>query len=201
MQPDAGEFDAVVLAVPAPAAGALLGELAPDALLTIPSASVGVINLAYPDGALPVPDGVSGFLVARSEGMLMTACSFASAKWPHWAAPGTTLFRVSVGRYRDDRWAALDDDHLVAAVHAEVCAALGARADPPTEALVTRWPDAFPQYLPGHLQRVAGIEGQLRATAPGVALAGNSYRGSGIPACIASGRRAAAALLDAVPVQ
>jgi oxygen-dependent protoporphyrinogen oxidase len=42
---------------------------------------------------------------------------------------------------------------------------------------------------------VEGIEAALAATVPQVALAGASYRGSGIPACIASGRRAATSLL------
>jgi oxygen-dependent protoporphyrinogen oxidase len=61
---------------------------------------------------------------------------------------------------------------------------------------VSRWADAFPQYRVGHLRTVAGIEATLRAAVPGVRLAGASYRGAGVPACIASGRRAAASLLD-----
>ena len=33
-------------------------------------------------------DRVSGILVAPGSGLLMTACSFGSNKWPHWAAAG-----------------------------------------------------------------------------------------------------------------
>jgi oxygen-dependent protoporphyrinogen oxidase len=56
---------------------------------------------------------------------------------------------------------------------------------------VQRWGGALPQYAVGHLDRVAG----LTEPAEGVALAGAAYGGVGVPACIASGRRAADAIL------
>ena len=59
---------------------------------------------------------------------------------------------------------------------------------------MSRWPDAFAQYEPGHLDRVDRIEAALRGDMPGVVVAGAAYRGVGIPACVASARRAAAAL-------
>ena len=62
----------------------------------------------------------------------------------------------------------------------------------PTAASITRWPGAFPQYRPHHFERVAEIE---RGLPSGLFLAGASYRGIGIPACIADGRRAAMAEL------
>ena len=55
---------------------------------------------------------------------------------------------------------------------------------------VTRWPSSFPQYEPGHLDRVAAIEAQMPA---GVALAGAAFRGIGIASCIRQGRDAARA--------
>ena len=54
--------------------------------------------------------------------------------------------------------------------------------------------DAFPQYRVHHLLRTAGVEAAL-ARLGGVAVAGAAYHGVGIPACIASGRAAAHALL------
>ena len=50
-----------------------------------------------------------------------------------------------------------------------------------------RWTDAFPQYRPGHLDRVAATEAALAAADPRVALAGMHLRGVGIPACVAGG--------------
>ena len=61
---------------------------------------------------------------------------------------------------------------------------------------ITRWPDAFPQYRPHHHELVARAEFAL----PGnLAVAGASYRGIGIPACVADGTRAAAAVKAAPP--
>jgi len=64
----------------------------------------------------------------------------------------------------------------------------------PAAARVTRFVNAFPQYRVHHLLRTAGVESAL-ARIGGVAVAGSAYRGVGIPACIASGRSAARALL------
>jgi oxygen-dependent protoporphyrinogen oxidase len=50
------------------------------------------------------------------------------------------------------------------------------------------------QYAVGHLGRIAEIE-KLVARLPGVHLAGNAYRGIGIPDCVQSGRSAARAAL------
>jgi oxygen-dependent protoporphyrinogen oxidase len=59
---------------------------------------------------------------------------------------------------------------------------------------VYRWRQAMAQYAPGHGQRTAKIR-TLQAGHPGLELAGNAYRGIGLPDCIASGRQAA---LDAL---
>jgi oxygen-dependent protoporphyrinogen oxidase len=46
------------------------------------------------------------------------------------------------------------------------------------------------QYVSGHTARIQRIE-ELRRQLPGLELAGNAYRGIGVPDCIASGRQAA----------
>jgi oxygen-dependent protoporphyrinogen oxidase len=189
----AGVFDRVVLAVPAFAAGTMLAESCPAAaaeLAAIPSASVTLVTLSYPRHGLVLPEGTSGILVPPAEGRLMTACSFGSLKWPQWSAPDVTVLRVSAGRYGDRRALDLADDELVARLAGEVAAALRTTAAP-MEWRVSRWPGSFPQYLVGHLERVGRLERALAVDLPGVAVAGAAYRGAGIPACIASGRRAA----------
>jgi oxygen-dependent protoporphyrinogen oxidase len=181
--------EAVVLAVPAFAAAELLSERAPAAaegLGSIEYASVVLTVLAYPAGAVGRSLDGSGFLVPRREGRLMTACSWASAKWPHWAREGEVLLRVSAGRAGDSRALDLDDDTLVERLHAEVAEAMAITA-PPLWSQVARWPRSFPQYPVGHLQHVDAIEAALP---PDIQVAGAAYRGVGIPACIASARRA-----------
>jgi protoporphyrinogen/coproporphyrinogen III oxidase len=142
-----------------------------------------------------LPPGVNGFLVPAGSGRLMTACSFASNKWPHWADPGDAVVRVSAGRFGDDRSGHLDDAALCDRLLAELEEALGESLSP-AAVRVSRWPDAFPQYFPGHGARVTAVEAALADRLPAVALAGASYRGSGLPACIGSGRRAAQLVLQ-----
>lgn len=125
----------------------------------------------------------------------MTACSFASNKWPHWVEPGEALVRISAGRFGDNRALELDDATLCDRLLAELEDALG-RAISPAAVRISRWPDAFPQYVPGHGARIDAVEASLADRLPAVALAGASYRGSGIPACIGSGRRAARLVLE-----
>ena len=190
--------DGVVVALPARAAAEVLGEAAsgPAARLgRIDYASVAVVTLAYPPGAVGRRLDGSGFLVPRDEGRLLTACSFASSKWPRLARPDRVVLRASVGRWGDDRWAGLDDGELTDRVHAELVEALGVTAAAPGAARVSRWPASLPQYRPGHLDLIAAVEAELAHACPGVALAGAATRGVGIPACVDSGRAAAAAVL------
>jgi len=182
--------DAVVLAVPAASAARLLEPHAATSaarLGEISSASVAMVCLAYRREDVGRALEGSGFLVPRRDGRLMTACSWASSKWPEVAAPGTVVLRVSAGRAGDGRALALSDDVLVSRLHQELVAALDLTGEPAARH-VTRWVDGFPQYRPGHADLVAGIEAGLPN---GLEVAGATYRGVGVPACIGSGRAAA----------
>ncbi|MFM8947093.1 MAG: protoporphyrinogen oxidase, partial [Actinomycetota bacterium] len=66
----------------------------------------------------------------------------------------------------------------------------------PTETKVVRWVESFPQYRPGHLDRLDSIEKALRDAAPGVVLAGASHRGIGLPACVAQAEVAASTIAE-----
>lgn len=182
--------DAVVLAVPAADAARLLephARRAASLLGDVATAGVAIVGLAYRRDDVGHPLDGSGFLVPRREGRLLTACSWTSSKWPDAARPGTVVLRASAGRAGDERALALDDATLLRAIHSEVAAALDVRGEP-TTARVVRWPRSFPQYAPGHAERMAAAAADLPA---GIELAGATYQGVGIPACIASGRAAA----------
>lgn len=183
--------DAVVLAVPAYAASRLLEPVAPAVageLASISYSSVTLVTFAYPDEAVERPLDASGFLVPRPERLLMTACSWASSKWAHLAAPGRFLLRVSAGRVGDDRAEGLTDGEVVRRLRDELALTMGVSGEP-HEVAVHRWHRAFPQYAPGHLDRVRALQEVLPAH---VALAGAALGGVGIPACIGTGRAAAA---------
>ncbi|MEY2403870.1 MAG: protoporphyrinogen/coproporphyrinogen oxidase [Acidimicrobiaceae bacterium] len=189
--------DGVVVAVPAYHAAELVRPSAAKAaalLDRIAYASVALVTLVYPTSSVTRPLDASGFLVPRTEGLLMTASSWSSSKWAHLADESTTVVRVSTGRFGDDRASKLDDDALVRALVDEV-AATTEIAGAPIDVMVRRWPQSFPQYEPGHLDRVAELERELAGALPHVVLAGAALRGIGVPACIRQGREAATELL------
>jgi oxygen-dependent protoporphyrinogen oxidase len=188
-------YDGAVVATSATTASELLwpGESTP--LQSITTSSVALVTVSLPGTELPA--GFNGFLVPRDAGLLMTACSFGSSKWPHWAEPGHALVRMSTGRSGDERAMSLSDDELAGRLTEELAQCLG-RPVTPAGVRVSRWPDSFPQYTVGHRAAVESARTELLRTSPQVRLAGSSYNGIGIPACIASGRQAAAELRDSL---
>ncbi|KPM55531.1 protoporphyrinogen oxidase [Frankia sp. CcI49] len=188
--------DAVIIAVPAGAARDLLSPIAPHAaapLAGVPYASVGLVTLLY-RGVTP-PAG-SGLLVPSRAGLSIKAVTYMSAKWPHVAAGSDlTVVRASVGRAGAEGELRRGDTELIGVVAAEVAQVTGMIARP-VAGRVSRWGGALPQYLPGHLGRIAAVR---RALPAGLALAGAGYDGVGIPACIRSGEAAAAAVAVGLP--
>jgi oxygen-dependent protoporphyrinogen oxidase len=189
------DTDAVILAVPAGVARDLLTPVAPRAaapLAGVPYASIGLVTLVYRD--LDLPAGSSGFLVPARQGVTIKAATYLSSKWPHVSA-GSPLrvVRASVGRAGAEEDLRRSDTELTGVVAAEIAHASGITARP-IASRVNRWGGALPQYLPGHLDRIAAAR---RALPPGLALAGAGFDGVGIPACIRSGEAAAAAVLSA----
>ena len=189
---DDERFEAVVVATPAAAAARLLAGAAPEVaadLGRVHTSDVIMVRLVLPDWPERM-QGRSGYLVPKPDQRYVTAASFASQKWAHWQPPdGGQLVRVSLGR---DGLPVmhLDDDEVLDAVVTEVGRHLDVDIRP-SEVSITRWRGAFPQYRPHHHELVARIEHRVP---PGIALAGASYHGIGVPACIASGRSAAAAV-------
>ena len=195
------EVDAVILALPAYEAARLMAGVSPGsaALLgAISYASVAMVTLALPEEAVGRTLDGSGHLVPKPVQRTLTAASWASTKWTHWHLPGQVVVRASVGRRGDDHAVELDDDDLVEAVMADLERHLGVDGGP-TASRVTRWPRSFPQYAPGHLDRVADLERRLAVDAPGVVVTGAAFRGLGIPACIRQGREWAEATMQLLP--
>ncbi|MER5912003.1 protoporphyrinogen oxidase [Streptomyces sp. NPDC001982] len=180
--------DAVVVAVPAPAAARLLDAESPEAaaeLRTVEYASMALVTLAYRRADTDLPEG-SGFLVPPVDGRTIKASTFASRKWG-WIAdedPDVVVLRTSVGRYGETEILGREDAELVDVSRHDLRAATGLDAQP-LETRVVRWTDGLPQYPVGHHARVARIREHV-AKLPGLAVCGAQYDGVGIPACIAS---------------
>ncbi|WP_019853554.1 protoporphyrinogen oxidase [Actinopolyspora mortivallis] len=188
--------DAVVLAVPPPAARDLLSEVAPEASVgfgRIRQASMAVVGMALPAGV--EPPSASGTLVARgerhSDGTPFTAkaFTFSSTKWPHLrGSGGQPLVRASVGR-GDPAELRGSDAELLRLVRADLAELTGITAEP-VETVVTRWGGGIPQYGVGHTETVAAVEEAVNRL-PGLAVAGAALHGVGVPACVGTGEAAA----------
>ncbi len=184
--------DAVILATPAYASAYLVVGLDPEmaqALKGIPYASTVTVSVAYPLKDIPRPLNGYGYIIPRAEGRSILACTWTSTKFPHRAPEGHGLIRAFIGRAGDDDVINRSDEELLGMVRVELREVLGVTAAPIIHRIF-RWPQAMPQYTLGHLDRLAVIDRRL-AQHPGLFVAGNAYRGIGIPDCIASGEQAA----------
>lgn len=199
MQSDS--FDSVIVALPAPAAAQVLRIVSPELsgeLAGIQYSSSITVGLGYGrEVRQSLPPGF-GFLVPRSEGKKLLAATFVHNKFPHRAPEDRALLRCFfAGRNAESVWT-LGDDQIIGIVRNELQQILGPqisglRADP-LFARVYKWKSAMAQYGVGHLDRLDRME-RLRQQLPGLALAGNAYRGIGVPDCVRSGREAAKQLL------
>ncbi len=191
-------FDGVIVALPAPAAAQALRIVSPELsaeLAAIHYSSSITVGLGYDrDVRQSLPPGF-GFLVPRSEGKKLLAATFVHNKFPHRAPDDRALLRCFfAGKIAEEVWP-LVDDQIIGIVRNELQQILGLRAEP-LFARVYKWKSAMAQYGVGHLDRLERIE-RLRQQVPGLALAGNAYRGIGVPDCIRSGRDAAEQFIKA----
>ena len=190
-------FDAVILATPANVAGALLEsvdrDLADDLLGVTYSSSVTVTLGYHMDQLQTLPPGF-GFLVPRSEGRRMLACTFVHNKFPHRAPDNRGILRCFLGGARDESVLSLTDDEIVDTVRRELKELVKLDARPMFER-VYRWRGAMAQYESGHLARVSRIEQRVK-NIPGLEVAGNAYHGIGVPDCIREGTNAANAVVQ-----
>jgi protoporphyrinogen/coproporphyrinogen III oxidase len=192
-------FDGVVIALPASAAAQILAIVSPELsaeLAAVRYSSSITIGLGYGhDVRKSLPPGF-GFLVPRSEGKRLLAATFVHNKFPHRAPEDRALLRCFFGGANAENVWAFSDDQIIAVVRNELQQILGVRAEP-MFARVYRWKATMAQYTVGHLDRLDRIE-KLRQQLHGLALAGNGYRGIGVPDCIRSGADAAAELIKSI---
>jgi protoporphyrinogen/coproporphyrinogen III oxidase len=197
------DFDALILAAPAWAAGSLLAPVDSSLsaeLLGIPYSSSITVNLVYDEAKIgPLPEGF-GFLVPAVEGRSMLACTFVHRKFLGRTPPGKAVFRAFLGGMNNESLLDQPDSSLIATVRREMSEILGNRIiNPnvePEHAQVSRWRRAMAQYAVGHKDRMQRIKLRLAAL-PSLRLAGNAYDGIGVPDCIRLGRQAARELAGA----
>lgn len=190
---DAG---AVVLSIPAHQSAKLLKAVDPNLannLNSIPYASSCVVNFLYDKGeAKNLIEGF-GFVVPACENRTILACTISSNKFANRAPDKHIALRVFLGGAMQPEKFALSDKEMLLQVKRDLRDLLGLTAEP-VSYKVSRFPSSMPQYHVGHLTLIKKIEDACQAL-PNFALAGNAFRGVGIPDCIHSGQIAAEQIL------
>ncbi len=202
---------AVILATPAHISKSLVKDRSSTAsqlLSEIPYSSVAMLQLVYKATEIPKQfSGIAGVLFPplfsspalatsqQQKELNITAVSFATQKWGHYkhSASGSggekpAVLRVSVGRYKKDEILQKTDSEISSIVLNELADQLGIKASPSYQR-ISRWQKSFPQYFPGHFQKMSEVKTELAKHR--IYLAGSYLGGVGIPACIESAKAAA----------
>jgi len=185
--------EAVIVATESWAAEPLLRPLdrvIADGLAGIPASSSGTVSIAFNEKEVGFDLNAFGVLCPLVEGRALMAATYSSTKWPGRAPPGRVLLRGFVGGPHNQEILKRSDEELVQTVISEFQDILGINPFArPLFSRVFRWHLGMPQYTLGHLDRIGRIDERC-AQISGLAVAGGSYRGVGVPNCIESGERA-----------
>jgi oxygen-dependent protoporphyrinogen oxidase len=181
--------DQVVLATPAGDAARLLqpwNEELAALLQAIPYTSSVTLSLGYRKDTFDHPLKGFGFLVPKRERKLMAACTWVGNKFSYRVPDDMVLLRCFMGGDALKE----SDETLVEAAQRELRSIMGLQAVPVFHS-IGRWPNSMAQYTVGHEKRQQQVESIVKSI-PGLHLAGNGYRGIGLPDCIRAGKEAAA---------
>ncbi len=188
--------DAVIIAAPHFACERMLPQY--DIFKSFKEAqatSVANVAMAFDASAIKKDINGTGFVVSRNSDFRITACTWAHKKWPHSTPEGKVLLRCFVGKPNDQEVVDLSDEEITEIVLRDLNKTMKIKARPDFS-VVTRWPNAMPQYTVGHKDRLNAITNQMKEQLPGVCLAGGSYRGIGLPDCIDQGEAAVQQVLN-----
>lgn len=192
--------DRLIVCAPANAAAKFLRSLddkLAEELSSISYTSTATVSLVYPAEGFPVVLDGFGFVVDRRELTSLMAATYSSTKFPGRVPPEKVLIRCFLGGAGREGVLSGSDEALIRSTRDDLQNILGLDIEP-SEARAYRWIDANPQYNVGHADLLGRIAERVRCF-PGLALAGSSYKGVGIPDCVRSARAAAASMVKSDP--
>jgi oxygen-dependent protoporphyrinogen oxidase len=180
--------DAVVLTCPAHDQAEILADL--DAELAsevagIPYNRIAVVALGYRQSDCPGSQDGFGYIAPQNTRRDVLGVQWCSSIFPGRAPEGCVLWRALCGGVHRGEMLDWDDGTLGKAVHEEIKLAMGVRGEPVFRRII-RWQRAIPQYVVGHLDRLARIDALVQSH-HGLFLAGNSYHGVAMGDCVEQG--------------
>ena len=190
------QFDRLLLTTSSQITSRLLHDNYPELsnlIADIPLASAAVVTMGYRFCDIDHPLDAFGVVVPQAENRPLIAISMASQKFAGRAPQDSVLFRIFAGGALQPDLMQWDEEQLVESAQQQLRELLGVNGKP-IFAQVARWENKMPQYHVGHVQLVDKIELELSKT-PNLEIAGNAYRGVGIPLCIRNAKSAVKSLL------
>jgi len=185
-------FDGVVLATPAAATATMVVETdsqLANALSGITTASSAIVVLGVARSELKSDFRGYGIIYPHVDEGQVIALSFSSNKFGKRCDDEHVLIRCFIGGAMQSELVDLKDEELIEIATSQLNRSIGFSGET-VFSDVFRWKQCMPQYHLGHLDRVKQIEERVQRH-PGLEIAGNSYWGVGVPACVASGKSAA----------
>jgi len=174
--------DVVIIAVSAREAARLLMELSPEIvtpLMEIQYAPVVVVHAAFKKKEMTRAFDGMGFVATRNSGLeLMGLVNSSGCFESRVRGQEEVMYCAIYGGAMDPGFIDKSDDEIKPVFMTDIDKALGISAEP-SFFHVRRWPEAIPQYTPGHLERIAGIKRHLKKI-PGIFLAGNYFSGTSL---------------------
>ena len=188
---------ATVLAVPAYCAAEILREMHPEfaeILQGVEYAPIVVATSSLPSASLKAPLRGFGFLVPRSERLVVLGTIFSSVLFSDRAPDDRILLTSFLGGVSKPEVFDWPEERIWDAVGPELKRLLNSSIQPEPLALF-RYRRAIPQYNIGQRQRVEAIAAAL-SRIPGMFLTGNFLHGVSVPACMEHGDNTASAVSE-----
>ncbi|MFJ8089928.1 protoporphyrinogen oxidase [Lysinibacillus sp. NPDC095746] len=192
------EANHVVLALPNEAVQSLLQDDSLNGYFEqFNTASAITIYLGFdvPDNRLPA-DG-TGYIVSHNSDVICNAATWTSRKWKHTSAEGKLLVRLFYKSINPEyeKLRMMSDEELAVVALEDVRKSLGIE-EKPTVINVTKWIDQMPKYDLAHREALQGLLQELEKNYPNLSIAGCSYFGVGIGACIQNGKKIGEELVE-----
>jgi oxygen-dependent protoporphyrinogen oxidase len=191
------DADAVMFATPAKLSADFLEPIAPKVaklLNQIKYVSTATVTLAYKKEGFSHPLNGFGFVVPRTEGRKILACTWTSSKFPHRTPDGYVMLRCFVGGALKENLAEQEKEAIATMVKKELADLMDIHQEPEI-CKVFHNKKSNVQYLVGHANLIESVQQELQAY-DGLFLTGSAYTGIGIPDCIQNGTRTAQAAIE-----
>ncbi|WP_078433016.1 protoporphyrinogen oxidase [Metabacillus halosaccharovorans] len=190
--------DFVVLATPHDVAQKILNDHDLDHEFDkLKNSSLTSVYLGFdiPDDKLPANG--TGFIVTENSDLHCDACTWTSRKWTHTSSKRKLLVRLFYKSSNSfyETLKNMSEQEMIQTALTDIEKSLGITAQPITVE-VTNWDNLMPNYHLEHNLAVTSLSKKMSETFPNLFIAGASYFGVGIGACIKNGKQTAEKIVD-----